>query len=512
MLAITNTLTLTGLEAKPVQVEVDIQNGLPGFEIVGLASTAVKEARERVRSAIKNSDFQFPNRKITINLAPADFRKEGSHFDLAMAIGILIASGQISRDLSPEYYLVGELSLNGTVRGVPGILSMALELLVSHEGSSLVVPASNSAEAALVHELNSYQVLHLADLVAFINGDGELTTTAYPPDRGSNSNHSEEPDFAEVKGQEAAKRAMQIAAAGLHNVLMIGPPGGGKTMLARRLPGILPEMNRQEVLATTRIYSVAGLLEGSHPLMTQRPFRSPHKSASTASIIGGGRIPRPGEISLAHNGVLFLDELPEFSRDVLEALRQPLEDKVVTIARSQSTYTYPADFSLIASMNPCLCGNYGSELACSCSPAQIDRYMGRISGPLLDRMDLHVEVARIDFQDLRDQKAGKSSARIREEVKKARDIQSLRFGGRQNCFNSQMNPAAVKVHCCLDQESEQVFRQAFHKFNLSGRAYDRILKVARTIADLDDSNNIELGHLAEALQYRSLESKYWHRQ
>lgn len=508
MLSVVNTMVLTGIEAKPVQVEVDIQNGLPAFEIVGLASAAIREARERTRSAIKNSGFDFPNRKIIVNLAPADFKKEGSHFDLAMAVGILIATGQLRSQLPDTFFLAGELSLNGTVKAVPGILPMALELQVSCPQSCLVVPAGNSLEAAMVREVCSFQVSHLQDLCAFVNEQQPLAPVTMN-DYDDHIDLVNQPDFGEVKGQENAKRALQIAAAGLHNVLLIGPPGGGKTMLARRMPGIMPVMTRKEILETTRIYSVANLLDGNNPLITTRPFRTPHKNASSASVIGGGRIPRPGEISLAQNGVLFLDEMPEFNRDLLEALRQPLEDKEVTIARAQSTVTYPADFALIASMNPCPCGNYGSDLECRCTPLQIHRYLSRISGPLLDRMDLHVEVPRIRYEELTDDRIGYQSGNMRSEVSRAREFQEQRFSGYPFSFNSRMDTSAVRSFCQLDRDSRQILKQAFDKFGMSARSYDRVIKVARTIADIDQSEKIQLGHVAEAIQYRSLDRKYW---
>ena len=508
MLSVVNTMVLTGIEAKPVQVEVDIQNGLPAFEIVGLASAAIKEARERTRSAIKNSGFDFPNRKIIVNLAPADFKKEGSHFDLAMAIGILIATGQLRCQLPDTFFLAGELSLNGTVKAVPGILPMALELQASCPLACLVVPAGNSLEAAMVSEVASYKVSHLQDLCAFINEQQPLTPVTMN-DYDHHIDLADQPDFDEVKGQENAKRALQIAAAGLHNVLLIGPPGGGKTMLARRMPGIMPAMTRQEILETTRIYSVANLLDSSEPLISTRPFRTPHKNASAASVIGGGRIPRPGEISLAQNGVLFLDEMPEFSRDLLESLRQPLEDKVVTIARAQSTVTYPADFALIASMNPCPCGNYGSDLECRCTPLQIHKYLNRISGPLLDRMDLHVEVPRIKYEDLTGNRGSDSSGSMRNGVGRARELQERRFSGYPFSFNSRMDPRAVETFCQLDRNSQQILKQAFDKFGMSARSYDRVVKVARTIADLEESERIRVEHVAEAIQYRSLDRKYW---
>ncbi len=508
MLAIINTLVLAGIEAKAVKVEVDIQNGLPAFEVVGLASASIKESRERVRSAIKNSGYEFPNRKIIVNLAPADFKKEGSHFDLAIAVGILIATGQLNGFLPDNFFMAGELSLNGAVRPVPGILPMALELQASFPQSILLVPEANSMEAALVKEIISYQISHLTDICGFINEQSPLTPTSINNCEKS-VNYSDIQDFADVKGQENAKRALQIAAAGLHNVLLIGPPGGGKTMLACRIPGIMPEMTRQEILETTRIYSVAGLLSSNTPMIAARPFRAPHKNASTASIVGGGRIPRPGEISLAQNGVLFLDELPEFNHDLLEALRQPLEDRNVTIARAQSTLTYPADFALIASMNPCPCGNFGSDMECRCTPLQVHKYLSRVSGPLLDRMDLHIEVPRLEYEQLTDAQPAESSRSMQARVTQAREIQNQRFAACSFSFNSRMTANAIKLFCRLDRESRSVLKHAFDKFNLSARAYDRILKIARTIADLEAANDIQVDHVAEAIQYRSMDRKYW---
>jgi len=438
----------------------------------------------------------------------ADLRKEGSHFDLAIALGILLASGQIFKIPEDHLFFAGELSLDGSLRQVPGILSMSLALMGTDPDTRFIVPMQNSREAALVSETQALAASHLREVANYLEGLAPLRAVAVnhcEPSTGSENL----PDFADVKGQESAKRALQVAAAGLHNILLIGPPGGGKTMLARRMPSIMPDMSREEVLETTRVYSVAGLLNAEHPLIDVRPFRAPHKNASTASIIGGGRIPRPGEISLSQNGVLFLDEFTEFNRDVLEALRQPLEDKLVTIARAQATCTYPANFSLVASCNPCPCGFYGSDLECKCTPPQIQKYLGRISGPLLDRMDLHVEIPRVNFEQLRDVSSSEGSDTMREKVLQARQIQIKRFARHKFKLNSQMRPADVKKYCRLDEASESLLKNAFDKLKMSARAYDRVLKVARTIADLESAPDIKIQYLAEAMQYRSLDRKYW---
>lgn len=508
MIAEANTFTINGIEALPVRVECWIGNGLPAFEIVGLASTAVREARERVRSAIRSSGLQFPNRKIIVSLAPADVRKEGSHFDLAIAAAVLMASGQISGGERGACYLAGELSLNGQLRGVPGVLPMALALAGGQPPAKLLVPADNRHEAGIPGDLRVYAFDSLRQVAAFYNGTFVQTWHEEQEWQGK-PGFIAELDYADTRGQESAKRALQVAAAGFHNLLMIGPPGAGKTMLARRLPTIMPAMSRREVLETTRIYSCAGLLNSHCPVICERPFRSPHKNASTASMVGGGSIPRPGEISLAQNGVLFMDEMPEFARDVLEALRQPLEDRMVCIARSRAVYRFPCRFVLVASMNPCPCGMYGSEFECRCSPREIQKYMSRISGPLLERLDLQIEIGRVDYEHLTGRQQGRNSAELRDQVINAREIQERRFAESHTTHNSEMDSADLRRYCQLPDDAEILLKNTFNLLGFSARAYEQVLKLARTVADLESADIINASHISEAIQYRSLDRKYW---
>ncbi len=498
-----------GIDAYTITCEVDISTSNPIWAMVGLPDAAVQESRERVRSAIRNSGFDFPQRRITINLAPADTRKEGPAFDLPIAVGLLVASEQLNSKILKETLVIGELSLDGSVRPVSGILPIALNARASGI-KRMIVPEANTSEAAIVGGLDVYpvkslndvaQVLQLPETREPVSLDPELLLPEIPP---------YSVDFSDVKGQLNVKRGMEIAAAGGHNLLMIGPPGSGKTMLARRLPTILPPLSVGEALETTKIYSVSGLLTQGTSLITTRPFRSPHHTLSNAALVGGGSVPRPGEVSLAHNGVLFLDELPEFKRDGLEVLRQPLEDGIVTIARVQASFQYPARFILAAAMNPCTCGYYGDAYRkCTCNESMVRKYQQKISGPLLDRIDLHIEVQRLAEEELVTYPPTETSTEIRKRVIAARNVQLSRYEGRSFYCNAQMGSREIKEFCILNKDVINVLRAAIQQLSLSARAYDRIIKVARTLADLGGSSDIEVGHIAEAIQYRSLDRKMW---
>ncbi|MCL5029483.1 MAG: YifB family Mg chelatase-like AAA ATPase [Bacteroidetes bacterium] len=499
-----------GIDAYLVEVETNVEKQIPGFTIVGLPDNVVKESKERVVTAIKNSGYEFPIKKITINLAPADIKKEGSSFDLSIAVGLLAAFENVPADQLEDTIFLGELSLDGKLRPIKGALPISVEAKRKNI-KRIILPKDSASEASIVDGVDVFGMENLTEVVEFLNGGIQVEKTITDKEKLFSQINLYQLDFSDVKGQENVKRALEVAAAGAHNIIMIGPPGSGKTMLAKRIPTILPPMTLEEALETTKIHSVAGIIPKDQPLVTERPYRSPHHTVSDAALVGGGSFPRPGEVSYAHHGVLFLDELPEFKKNVLEVLRQPLEDSKVTVSRSKLSLEFPANFMLAAAMNPCPCGYYTDPAKeCTCAPPQIQKYMARISGPLLDRIDIHIEVPAVKYKDISAESKGETSTQIRERVIKARKVQLNRFAHLKNIFtNGDMGSKEVRQYCRIDSAGSDLLKMAMTKLGLSARAYDRILKVSRTIADLDDSENILSQHISEAIQYRSLDRELW---